>query len=92
MKLGEIIKIRRSEDNLSLKEFADYLGISESMLSRIESGERRINQEYLGKVAKYLKISEREIQVYYLVDDIKTKFSNDNNFREAIKRISNEYN
>lgn len=92
MKLGEIIKIRRSEDNISLKEFADFLGISESMLSRIENGERRINQEYLGKVAKYLKISEREIQVYYLVDDIKTKFSSDSNFKEAIKRLINEYN
>ena len=92
MKLGEIIKIRRSEDNISLKEFADFLGISESMLSRIENGERRISPENLKKVAQYLKISEREINVYYLLDDIKTKFGSDSNFKEAIKRLNNEYN
>jgi len=92
MKLGEIIKIRRSEDNISLKQLADFLGISESMMSRIENGERKISEDNLNKVAKYLKIPEREIKVYHLVDDIKTKFSHNNNFAEAIKRLNNEHN
>jgi transcriptional regulator with XRE-family HTH domain len=91
MNLGQIIKIRRTEDNLSLKQMADFLGVSESMLSRIENGDRKISEDCISKVSKYLKISEREIKVYHLVDDIKSKYSNNNNFQEAIKRINNEY-
>ena len=75
MNLGEIIKARRTEDKISLKQMSNYLGISESMLSRIENGERRFSEENLSKVSKYLKISEREIKVYWILDDIKTKFS-----------------
>jgi transcriptional regulator with XRE-family HTH domain len=92
MNLGEIIKARRTEDKISLKQMSNYLGISESMLSRIENGERRFSEENLSKVSKYLKISEREIKVYWILDDIKTKFSNNSNFPEAIKRLNNEYN
>lgn len=90
--VSEIIKTNRLKKGISTKEFSKYLGISESMLSRIEGGNRKISSNKLNKVAKFLELPEREIKVHYLIDDIKNKFSKDSNFKEAIKRLSNEYN
>lgn len=39
MKLGELLKSKRKERNLTLKQVARLIGVSESLISRYESGE-----------------------------------------------------
>lgn len=56
MELKDLIKNRRSELNLTLKEVATYVGVSEATLSRWESG--AINNPRRNRIAKLAKILE----------------------------------
>lgn len=58
MEMKDIIKSRRLELNLTLKEVADYVGVSEATLSRWESGViNNPRRDRIGALAKILEIS-----------------------------------
>jgi DNA-binding XRE family transcriptional regulator len=48
---------RQKQTTLSQRHFAEYAGISQSLLAEIESGTKRGSIETLKKIAKELKIS-----------------------------------
>lgn len=57
MELNDILKIRRAELNLTQKEVADYVGVSEATLSRWESGEiKNLKRNRIAALAKILKL------------------------------------
>ena len=49
---GFVLRGMRDAAELTLAEVSDAAGISESMLSRVETGERRIGRETLAKVIR----------------------------------------
>lgn len=54
---GEYLKLKRMDIGLNVSDLAQYIGISVSMLSYIESGSRRITKDIFYKLAKPLDIN-----------------------------------
>lgn len=59
--LGEAIKRRRSELDLSLRDVADKTGVSASTLSRIENGTGRPDAETIAVLSDWLEIPVQRI-------------------------------
>ena len=57
MKPGAIIKKLREDNKLSQAELADNIGINNSVLSRIESGDRQLRDDELIKIADFFNVS-----------------------------------
>lgn len=57
---ARVVKIRK-ERGITQVELAKILGVTQSMVSRIEKGELRLNGEVIVKLAKLFKISADEL-------------------------------
>lgn len=57
MTLGEKIKKLREQNNINQKEFARKMDISNVVLSRYESDERRPDYEVLQRIADYFSVT-----------------------------------
>jgi len=78
VELNDILKIRRAELNLTQKEVADYVGVSEATLSRWESGEiKNLKRNRIAALAKILKLPpstivgtlDEEEQIYTITEN-----------------------
>ena len=56
MKIGNLIRLLRTADNLSQTELAEFLGISRANLSQIENGHKDPGLPVLRKIAEYFRI------------------------------------
>ena len=70
---GEHLRTLREETTLSLREVAIHLGIDPSLLAKIERNERQPTKPLIKQVAKYFKVSEKELQNEFLSDQIAYK-------------------
>lgn len=57
MKSGVIIKKLREQHKLSQSDLANKIGINNSVLSRIESGDRQLRDDELIKIADFFNVS-----------------------------------
>jgi transcriptional regulator with XRE-family HTH domain len=64
--LGLLIRTSRLKKNLSLRKLSKTLGIHESLLSKIESGERRPKKKILEELTQLLEIPSMENLSTYL--------------------------
>lgn len=55
-KLGEKIRDLRKSRGITQKELGDFLGYSESFISYIEKGERKLSIDILQKIAKMFSV------------------------------------
>lgn len=53
----KILKLLRSEKNMSQQELADALGISKSSINMYERGDRQPNLDMLEKIAEYFNVT-----------------------------------
>ena len=67
---GETIRSLREARGMLLREVAAALQIDPSLLSRIETGEKRATRDQVLQLAKILKADENELLVNYLSDKI----------------------
>ena len=58
---GERIKKLRENNNLTQKELANALGITQSALSKYEKGERLIKLQFIKRLSEYFGVTEGEI-------------------------------
>lgn len=85
MNVGELIKKVRKEKGMTQKQLADKAEISFSMISKLESGERKNpTNEILTKLANALEVSKAE-----LVDD-KEKIFAEWDEKYNSKQLSND--
>lgn len=56
MNYGKSIKIIRSATGLNQNDFAKVVGLDPSLLSRYESGERPLSEEFIMKVTQKLRV------------------------------------
>lgn len=78
MNYSKAIKIVRATQNLSQQEFSKTTGLSPSLVSRIESGERALSDTNLKIISKKVKVPESLIRLLACEDvDIKEVDSND---------------
>ena len=57
MDIGSQIKLLREERRITGKDLALKIGLSQSQMSRLEKGQRRIDTEVLGRIATALDVS-----------------------------------
>ena len=70
MEVGKVIKIKRIEKDLKVKELASKVEITEQYMSNIEHGKRNPSLKLLKKLAKELGCSVYEfIEEWYKRDD-----------------------
>lgn len=55
-RIGLEIKLLRERLKLSAKDLAERIGLSQSQMSRLESGQRRVDSVMLSKIAKALEV------------------------------------
>lgn len=60
-RLGKNIKAAREFTKLSQGDVAKYLGVDQSLISKVEAGERTINAESLERLARLLCIPVKEL-------------------------------
>lgn len=83
---------RRKEKQLTQKQMAEAIGISEAMYSRIESGERAIQQSQIDTVAELLNANIKELRSLSLADKLEAEtfeYSRDE-IKEAFKTLNND--
>jgi Fic family protein len=68
--LGAIIKNKRLEKHLSMKDLSQKLGVDPSLLSRVEKGERHISRRNLMAVSRSLDIPIKEVTKAWLEDKV----------------------
>jgi transcriptional regulator with XRE-family HTH domain len=83
---GILISQLRLEKNLSQKIVADKLGIDVSMLSKIEHGERQIQQRMLPVLSNIFNLDFKELQIKYLTTKMESEFGREPFFKESLER------
>ena len=83
---GALISKLRLQHNLSQKSVADKLGIDVSMLSKIEHGERQIQQRMLPTLSNLFNLDFKELQIKYLTTKMETEFGSEPFFKETLER------
>jgi predicted nucleotidyltransferase/plasmid maintenance system antidote protein VapI len=68
--LGDKIRKLREQKELPLRAVAGYLGIDQTILSRIERGQRKASREQVLKLAKYFKADKNDLLVAWLSDKV----------------------
>ena len=62
--IGRFIMIKRKELGIERKDLAKNLDISYNYLNLIETEKRKVSKKLIPKLAKELKVTEKEIQLY----------------------------
>lgn len=58
---GKRIKMYREQNNMTQKELADGLGLSQSAVAKYENGERLVKLEFIQKLSDFFGITEDEL-------------------------------
>lgn len=91
MDTKDILKSKRKELNLSQKEVADYVGVSEATVSRWESGNiANMGRDKIALLSKILKISPSVIAGYADINDFEIPFILTKEEKELITAYRNK--
>lgn len=91
MATKDILKSKRKELNLSQREVADYVGVSEATVSRWESGNiANMGRDKIALLSKILKISPSVIAGYADINDFETPFILTKEEKELITAYRNK--
>jgi transcriptional regulator with XRE-family HTH domain len=68
--LGQLIRNKRQQNNLLLRELAAVVEIDTAVLSKIERGERLPTDEHIEKFSKALNLELKQLIENHVVDKI----------------------
>lgn len=68
--IGQILRNKRQNLGLLLRQVSAYLDIDQAILSKIERNERKPTKEMLEKLAQILKLDKDELLIQYISDKI----------------------
>lgn len=74
---GESLRKLRESNNLLLRQVATYLEIDTALLSKIESGERRLTREQVVALSNHLGVEEKDLLTLWLSDKILNSVKDD---------------
>lgn len=83
--IGELIRQKRAEKGLLLRQVAAFLEIDQALLSKIERGQRKATKEHIVKLAKLFEINEKELLVQYFSDKIAYELADEDSAKEVLK-------
>lgn len=68
--IGQILRSKRKELGLLLRQVAAYVNIDQAILSKIERNERKPTKEILCKLSEILKLDQDELLIHFMSDKI----------------------
>jgi transcriptional regulator with XRE-family HTH domain len=84
---GMYVKTQREAKGIPQRIVAHALNIDTSTLSKIELGERQINNAMIKPLAEILEIDYKELQIKFISEKIITDFSGQDYLMEALKNV-----
>ena len=84
-KFGDIIRKKREEKGMLLRQLAALIDMDTAILSKVERGARRARREQVEKIAKALDLNEKELMVEYLSENIAYEILDEVSAMEVLK-------
>ena len=84
-KIGELIRQKREEKGLLLRQVASLLEIDQALLSKIERGQRNATKQLIVKLAPILEMDERELLIQYFSDKIAYELASEDIGKDTLK-------
>jgi len=84
-KVGEIIRNKREEKGMLLRQLAAMVDMDTAILSKIERGERKARREQIQKIAKALELDEENLLVEYLSENIAYEILEEKKAKDVLK-------
>ena len=90
--LGDTLKFAREEKELILRKVAAEVDIDQSLISKFEKNERKPSMEQVVRLAKFYKLSERELIISWysekIAEDLKYTESTSEILKVAEEKIN----
>ena len=83
--IGEQIRKLREDEGLPLRKVAAELDIDQSILSKIERGERKASKNQIIRIAKIFGTDEKELLINYLSDKVLYELIDEDLAADALK-------
>lgn len=87
---GEIIREKREQKGLLLRQLAAFIEIDIAILSKIERGERKPTREQIIKIAQLLELNKDEFLIQYLSEKIAYEISEEDNAIEVLREAESK--
>jgi len=84
-KFGDIIRNKREEKGMLLRQLAAMIDVDTAILSKVERGERKARKEQVGKIAKALDLNEKELMIEYLSENIAYEIIDEDSAMDVLK-------
>ncbi len=85
LSIGEQIRKLREKDGLPLRKVAAELDIDQSILSKIERGERKASKNQIIQIAGIFDVDEKELLINYLSDKVLYELVGEDLAADALK-------
>jgi transcriptional regulator with XRE-family HTH domain len=82
---GELIRQKRKEKGLFIRQVASYLEIDQALLSKIERDQRKATKQIIIKLADILEIDVKELLIQYYSDKIVYELANEEIAQATLK-------
>ena len=82
---GEIIKTKREEQNLLLREVSALTSIDQSIISKFEKGERKPSREQVLKFAEIYNLSQNDLIISWQSDKVAYDLMEENDAEQILK-------
>ena len=84
-KVGEIIRSKREEKGMLLRQLAAMVDVDSAILSKIERGERKARREQIEKIANALELDKEKLLVEYLSENIAYEILDEDKAQDVLK-------
>ena len=84
-KFGDIIRNKREEKGMLLRQLAAMIDVDTAILSKVERGERKARKEQVVKIAKALDLDENELMIEYLSEIIAYEIIDEDSAMDILK-------
>lgn len=84
-KFGDIIRNKREEKGMLLRQLAAMIDVDTAILSKVERGERKARKEQVEKIAKALDLGEKELMIEYLSENIAYEIIDEDSAIDVLK-------
>lgn len=89
-RIAEILKNKREEKGMLVREIAELLSIDSTLVSRYETGKRKPTKEQVYKLAEILELDPKELMVVWLGEKILYAIEDEEIGLEALKVAESE--
>ncbi|HBC88749.1 MAG TPA: transcriptional regulator [Lentisphaeria bacterium] len=83
--LGQVIKSKRVEKGLLLRQVSAFLDIDQAILSKIEKGDRKPTKDNINKLSEILEIDRTQLMVQFLSEKIAYEIADEDCAPQVLK-------